>query len=57
MLDHLSMWIPIKRGAEASLWLITLFGRTLVAKYAESKAWRVPALDEKLRSDRLQNEA
>jgi TP53 regulating kinase-like protein len=47
----------IKRGAEASLWKMTLFGRACIAKYAEPKRWRVPALDEKLRSDRLQSEA
>jgi TP53 regulating kinase-like protein len=57
MLEDRSTWVPIKRGAEASLWRMTLFGRRCVAKYSESKPWRAPALDFKLRYDRLQNEA
>jgi TP53 regulating kinase-like protein len=57
MLQDRSSWVMTKRGAEASLWKMTLFGKACIAKYAEPKSWRVQALDDKLRSDRLQSEA
>ena len=50
-------WTPIKRGAEASLWKITLFGTPCVAKVTEPKLWRAKQLDERLRAERIQNEA
>lgn len=50
-------WTPIKRGAEASLWKITLFGTPCVAKVTEPKLWRAQQLDERLRAERIQNEA
>lgn len=50
-------WVPIKRGAEASLWKMTLFGTPCVAKVTEPKLWRAQQLDERLRAERIQNEA
>lgn len=50
-------WIQIKRGAEASIWKMTLYGKKCVAKVQEPKLWRAHQLDEYLRSQRLQNEA
>lgn len=50
-------WEQIRRGAEASIWKMSLFGMNCVAKVAEPKTWRVKQLDEKLRSERIQNEA
>jgi TP53 regulating kinase-like protein len=36
---------------------MTLFNKPCIAKVTEPKSWRVAALDERLRSDRIQNEA
>ena len=57
MLENKENWVQIKRGAEASIWKMTLFGKKCVAKVAEPKLWRVKELDERLRSERIQNEA
>ena len=56
-LEEKDGWVAIKRGAEASLWKMTFFGRPCVAKVTEPKLWRAKQLDEKLRSERIQNEA
>lgn len=50
-------WVEIKRGAEASIWEMELFGKQCVAKFLEPKTWRAEALDKKLRADRIQAEA
>ena len=50
-------WVEIKRGAEASIWKMELFGKKCVAKCLEPKTWRAEQLDKKLRSDRIQAEA
>ena len=50
-------WVQIKRGAEASVWKMTLDGKNCIAKVAEPNLWRIKALDDRLRSERIQNEA
>ena len=50
-------WVEIKRGAEASVWKVNLFGKDCIAKNQEPKKWRIESLDLKLRNERLHNEA
>ncbi|EAY03878.1 TKL family protein kinase [Trichomonas vaginalis G3] len=50
-------WVEIKRGAEASIWKMQLFGKNCVAKVLEPKTWRAAPLDKMLRSDRIKSEA
>jgi TP53 regulating kinase-like protein len=57
MLADRSNWVAVKRGAEASIWRMTLFGEPCIAKVAEPKPWRAAVLDECLRAERIQNEA
>lgn len=52
-----SQWVEIKRGAEASIWKMTLFGKQCVAKVLEPKTWRAEQLDRRLRAERIRNEA
>ena len=52
-----SSWVQIKRGAEASVWKMSLYGKNCIAKVQEPKGWRAPQLDQHLRSERIQNEA
>lgn len=49
-------WVQIKRGAEASIWKMELFGKKCVAKILEKKIWRPEPLDLELRKERIQNE-
>ena len=46
----------IKIGAEAQLRLITWKGRRAVEKFRVPKGYRIPALDERLRTSRLRTE-
>jgi hypothetical protein len=51
-----SNWVEIRRGAEASIHIMTLMGIDCVAKVQVPKTWRVPELDIALRNERFHNE-
>jgi len=47
----------IRKGAEANLYLVTLYGRDIVVKERIRKSYRVDQLDQKIRSYRTVHEA
>jgi TP53 regulating kinase-like protein len=55
--DCSGAWQLLKKGAEASVWAMSLFGQQCVAKVSEPKTWRIAELDTRLRSERLKTEA
>jgi len=55
-MDTINQGILLKKGAEASLYLIEWYGRKAIVKVREPKRYRPAALDNRIRSYRTLHE-